>query len=225
MVTERAIRVLVADDHAVVREGTRHILNAEEDLEVVGEAADGEQAVQMAATLKPDVVLLDMTMPKMNGVEATQHIKAVSPATAVLILTAYDDDQYVFAVLEAGAAGYLLKTTASGPEIVGAIRAARRGESVLHPSVTRKVLQRLTTHQGISPPEKREELLTVREMEVLRAAASGASNKAIALDLGLSDRTIQAHLASVFAKLNVGSRIEAVTKALKEGLISIEDLE
>lgn len=216
------IRILLADDHALVREGTRELLEQEEDLEVVAEAEDGQEAVRLANRLHPEVVLMDIAMPKLNGIEATKQIKATHPDTAVLMLTAYDDDQYVFALLEAGAAGYLLKTVRSG-ELVKAVRAVHAGESVLSPSIARKVVD----HFARPTSERREGptdgALTEREMEVLELAAKGMTNREIAQALSLSIRTVQAHLTNVFGKLGVGSRTEAVLYALREGWLTLED--
>ncbi len=217
------IRVLLADDHAVVREGTRQLLEREPDLEVVGEAADGVEAVDLAKRAHPDVAIIDIAMPNMNGIEATRHIKTDRPATAVLILTAYDDDQYIFALLEAGAAGYLLKNV-HGRELVDAVRAVHGGESVLHPRVARKVLDRFASAKSKPKPANLPEQLSEREMEVLRLAARGLSNKDIARELVLSVRTVQAHLGNIFNKMGVGSRTEAVIYGLKEGWLTLEDV-
>jgi NarL family two-component system response regulator LiaR len=216
------ISIMIADDHVVVREGTRELLERENDLDVVGEAGDGEEAVRKATELKPDVAIIDIAMPKLNGIEATKQIKALSPATAVLILTAYDNDQYIFALLEAGAAGYLLKNV-RGQEVIEAVRAVHAGESVLHPVVARKVLNRFVPSSREARDLEVEEL-TDRELEVLKRAAKGLSNKDIAQELCLSVRTVQAHLGNIFGKLMVGSRTEAVVYGLRKGLLSIEDL-
>jgi len=217
------IRIVLAEDHIVVREGIRKFLEHEEDLIVVGEAADGEEAVQMASQLACDVVVMDIAMPKLNGIEATKRIKALHPSMAVLILTAYDYDQYIFALLEAGAAGYLLKDV-SGQELIGAIRAVYKGESVLHPAITRKVLDRLRQREDRPGEEWVAGLLSERESEVLKKAAQGMSNKEIADELFLSVRTVEHHLKSVFDKLGVGSRTEAVIYALKKGWFTLEDI-
>lgn len=216
------IKILIADDHAVVREGTRQILEQEPDLEVVAEAGDGEEAVRLAGTTKPDVAIIDIAMPKVDGIEATRQIKALYPAIAVLILSAYDDDQFVFSLVEGGAAGYLLKS-ARGREITDAVRAIYAGESVLHPSIARKVLNRFTPSGKIQPP-KPLEVLTEREMEVLKLASRGLSNQDIADELCLSLRTVQAHLGHIFNKIQVSSRTEAVVHALKEGWFTLEDV-
>lgn len=215
------IKILVADDHAVVREGTRRILEQEEDLTVVGEAIDGEEAVRLATQFKPDVVVMDISMPKMDGIEATKRIKELYPQIAVLIFSAYDDEQFVLRLLEAGAAGYLLKTIRSR-ELIDAIRAVHAGEAVLHPSVARKVLNRFVPPPG-KPKENPTESLTEREMEIIKLASRGLSNQDIATELFLSVRTVQGHLGHIFNKLQVSSRTEAVVRALKEGWVTLQD--
>ena len=219
------IRVIIAEDHAVVREGTRQILERQEDIEVVGEAANGAEAVALVDRLNPDVALVDISMPVMTGIEATEKIKATHPGTAVLILTAYDDDQYIFALLGAGAAGYLLKDVPAA-EVVRAIRSVHAGEPVLHPAIARKVLARFATErQGERPVSSDDGLLTKRERDVLRLAACGMSNARIADRLSVSIRTVQAHLTHIFDKLGVGSRTQAVIAGLRRGLIDLEDLD
>lgn len=217
------IRVLLAEDHVVVRESIRQFLDRESDLEVVGEAGDGEEAVRLATQLHPDVIVMDVAMPKVNGIEATRKIKALWPATAVLALTAYDYDQYIFALLEAGAAGYLLKDV-SGQELVDAIRAVRRGDSVLHPTVARKVVARFREPSAKAGDSRTTEVLTEREIEVLKRAAKGMSNKDIARELSISVRSVEAHMGSILNKLGVGSRTEAVVHGLKKGWFVLEDL-
>jgi len=215
------IKVLLAEDHVIVREGTSEFVQREPDMKVVGEAGDGEEAVKLATELQPDVVVMDIRMPKLNGIEATKRIKALCPSVAVLILTAYDYDQYIFALLEAGAAGYLLKGVRAH-ELIDAIRAVYAGESVLHPVIARRVIDRL-----ISPSPTETKVigpLSEREMEVLKLAAKGISNKDIAEQLFLSPRTVQVHLGSIFNKLGVASRTEAVLYGLRRGWLSLEDL-
>ncbi len=216
------ITILLADDHVLVREGTCRLLERERDLHVVGEAGDGEEAVRLATELRPDVAIVAIAMPKLNGIEATKQIKALCPATAVLILTAYDDDPYVFALLEAGAAGYLLKNV-RGRDLIEAIRAVHAGESVLHPAIARKVIDRFARPPSKPPEERVLNQLTERELEVLRLAAEGMNNNDIAQHLNLSIRTVQANLSNVFSKMQVGSRTEAVVQALRKGWITLED--
>ena len=217
-----AITVLLADDHVLVREGTRQLLEREDDLQIIGEAGDGEEAVRLAAAHQPNVALVDIAMPKLNGIEATKQIKEISPATAVLILSAYDDDPYVFALLEAGAAGYLLKNV-RGRDLVEAIRSVHAGESVLHPIIARKVVARFASSGTQPAPKPEAPPLSKRELDVLRLAARGLGNKAIADQLYLSTRTVQAHLSTIFAKMQVGSRTEAVVQALQKGWLTFED--
>jgi DNA-binding NarL/FixJ family response regulator len=215
------IRVLLAEDHAIMREGTREFIQRETDMEVVGEAGDGEEAVKKTAQLKPDVVVMDIRMPRLNGIEATKQIKTMFPNIAVLVLTAYDSDQYIFALLEAGAAGYLLKGIRT-QELIDAIRAVYAGESVLHPVIASRVIRRAVTPAGTDA--RAVEPLSDREMEILKLAARGISNKDIAEQLFLSPRTVQVHLGNIFNKLGVASRTEAVLYGLKRGWLTLEDL-
>lgn len=216
------INILIADDHPMVRAGTHSLLEIEKDFEVVGEASDGEEAVQLAGKLKPDVVVMDIVMPKLNGVEATKLIRQASPATAVLILTAYSDIFYILGLLEAGACGYLLKD-ASGDELIGAIRAVRSGESVLDPVVTRKLLERVNEQPHSTGNAQSTVQLTQREIEILRLASQGLSNKDIANQLFLSLRTVKAHLTNIFSKMGCGSRTDAIIKGLKAGYITLDE--
>jgi len=218
----KKIRILVADDHAIVREGTCRVLQQEPDFEVVAEAGDGEETVRLTAELKPDVVLIDIVMPKLNGIEATKQIKKLCPTTAVLVLSAYDDDQFVFGLLQAGAAGYLLKSV-HGRELVAAVRAVRQGEPVLHPTVMRKVMDQYNPDAAKSVAMDVVKSLSELEMEVLKLATRGLSNKDIAEELGLSLRTVQARFTRVFKKLQVSSRTEAVLRGLREGWLSLGD--
>lgn len=213
------IKIIIADDHAVVREGTREMLECEPDLKVVGEASNGAEAVELVSKYKPDVAIIDMSMPVLDGIGATRQIKKNNPATAILILSAYDNDEFVFALLEAGAAGYLLKDVI-GQEIVNAVRAIRRGESVLHPVIARKVMNRFFPGNPIKKATGK--VLGEREMEVLRLASNALSNAEIAGKLGLSLHTVEAHMRHIFTKLQVGSRTEAVLYALKQGWIEIK---
>lgn len=217
------IRILLADDHAVVREGTKVLLEQEGDLEVMAEAGDGKKAVQMAIRQRPDVVVMDFAMPKLNGIEATRQIKAIDPTIAILVLTAYDSEQYIFAFLEAGAAGYLLKDVRID-ELANAIRAVHAGESILHPAIARKVIDRFAQPTGKrNGSQTAMAPLTERELEVLKLAARGMSNQEIACELSISVRTVQTHLANIFNKMSVGSRTEAVVSGLKRGWLTFED--
>ncbi len=268
------ITILLCDDHAMVREGTRRLLEAEPDMEVVGEASDGLEAIEMAAKLSPQVVAMDVSMPRMNGVEATKRVKEANPSTYVLALTAYDDFQYVTRLLENGASGYILKSARSD-ELIAAIRATALGESILDQKIAKEVFSRIArrspqerpqeeTHEGrqgspteeLAPPQSVEThaetsttpsqsakltaetsgrsastrdddpwALTAKEKSVLVLAARGLSNKEIASVQQVSPRTIQSHLASVFLKLGVASRTEAVITALKRGIIREKDIE
>jgi NarL family two-component system response regulator LiaR len=218
-----ALKVLLAEDHPVTRQGIRKLLDDEGNFIVIGEAGDGEEAVQMVEELKPDVVIMDVAMPKLNGIEATRQIKLIRPATAVLILSAYDDDEYVFGLLEAGAAGYLLKT-ASGDELTQAIRAVYKGEPVLDPLITRKVINRFRFPDKMPRAAKPTERLSDREIGIIKLAANGMTNKEIADELRLSRRTVESNLRSIFNKLGVGSRTEAVLYGLRKGWIALEEL-
>lgn len=217
------IKVLIADDHALFREGTHSLIDQEKDMEVIGEASDGEEAIKLVNELHPHIVLMDIAMPRVNGIEATRRIKIDYPATAVLILTAYDNDQYIVALLEAGAAGYLLKNV-SGSDLVNAIRSVHAGEAVLHPAIAQKVFSRFGATGRQSEEQTQLAEISEREMEILRLAAKGMSNQDIATQLYLSRRTIQAHLANIFRKMDVGSRTEAVLQALRKGWLGLDDL-
>ena len=216
-------RILLADDHPMLRQGIRQLLEREQDFEVVAEAGDGEEAVKLASELKPHVVVMDISMPKLSGLEATKQIKAKHPATAVLVLTIHDEDEYITGLLDAGVAGYLLKS-AYGPELVNAIRSIRTGELVLHPVIGQKLLKRMAALQPKPIKLDSVEQLTNREIDVLKLAAKGMSNRDIAVKLGIGLRTVKGHLVSIFSKMRVGSRTEAVLQALKRGWIILEDV-
>jgi len=210
----RPIRVILADDHAVVRAGIRQFLEEDGDIQVVAEADDGEEAQQVIFDEQPDVAVLDIQMPKATGIEVTRQVRASRLPVGVLILTAYEEDPYVAAVLKAGANGYVLKT-APPEELVAAVRDVYHGKSVLDPVILRKVMAHLAEPSSPSLVTP----LTDREMEVLTLAAKGQTNKAIATQLSISDRTVQGHFARIFEKLQAASRTEAVMRAVSMGLI------
>jgi len=209
------IRIVLADDHHIVRAGIRQLLESEKDIQVLAEAGDGEEAKSLIQQHRPDVAVLDIQMPKASGIEVTRWLRSTMPEVGVLILTAYDDDPYVMAVLQAGANGYVLKT-AKTIDLIQAVRDVYEGKSALDASITRKLMSTL-----FKRPEKNVvEPLTDRELDVLRLAAKGFTNKAIGLQLNISDRTVQGHLAHIFAKLQATSRTEAVMRAVSLGWIS-----
>lgn len=210
--TAEPIRVLLADDHAVVRTGIRQILEHADDIHVVAEAENGEEAQNLITEHLPDVAVLDIQMPKVSGIEVTRWVRARHREIGVLILTAYDDDPYVFAVLQAGANGYVLKT-ASPTELIQAVRDVHAGKSALDPAITQKVLAQITSRTQTPQIES----LTERELEVLTLVGRGHTNKAIGVQLGISDRTVQGHLAKIFTKLQASSRTEAVMRAVSMG--------
>lgn len=211
----QSIRVLLADDHAMVRAGIRQFLERAGDIRVIAEADDGEMAQQQVTHEAPDVAVLDIQMPKGSGIDVTRWLRANYPQVGVLVLTAFDDDPYVLAVLQAGANGYVLKT-ASPADLIQAVRDVNDGKSVLDPAVTQKLLAQLTRPKA----EPEVEQLTERELEVLSLAARGYTNKAIGVQLSISDRTVQGHLAHIFDKLQAASRTEAVMRAVSLGWIS-----
>ncbi|MDX1520043.1 MAG: response regulator transcription factor [Anaerolineae bacterium] len=217
------IRLILADDHAVVRAGTKQLLERQPDFNIVGEASDGEEAVRLAHELQPDVVVMDVRMPRMSGVEATRRIKEECPNVNVLVLTAHDDDEYVFALLQAGANGYLLKT-AEFDELVKAIHTVVSGQSALAPEVTGKVVAQFTSGKSLpevlSNTDDQYDGLTDRELGILRLVGQGLSNKQIGTELFISDRTVQAHLSNIFSKLGVSSRTEAVMYAVRKNWIT-----
>ena len=205
------IRIVLADGHSILREGTRHALESFPDLSIVGEAADGQQTLEVSRELRPDIAVLDIRMPGLSGVEAVRRMRDYSPSTRCLVLTAYDDDEYVLAAMQAGASGYLLKT-AKAKELADAIRKVHAGESVLDPAIAAKVA-RLWGRQRRMTDTDRYGDLSLREREVLELSAKGLRNRAIAERLGISVRTVEAHFNSIFAKLNVTSRLEAALYA------------
>ncbi len=218
----KKITILLADDHRLVRQGIRQFLEREADFDVCGEASDGEEAVKLAKELKPDVIVMDIAMPRINGIEATRQIKQLQPRTIILILTAYDYEEYIFPILEAGAAGYLLKDM-SGSELVEAVRTVYKGESVLHPTVARKLLEHFRSAQIRDGQQRKSDLLTERELEVLKLAAQGMSNKEISAALFVSVHTTESHFGNIFSKLGVYSRVEAILEALRRGWLTLAD--
>jgi DNA-binding NarL/FixJ family response regulator len=215
------ITVLLADDHTVVRRGLRSLLQTESDIEVVGEAETGRQAVQLAVTLKPDVVLMDIAMPMLNGLEATRQITKLVPATRVLILSSYNDDEYVHELTEAGGAGYLLKQ-ADFTDIVRAIREAKKGNAFYSPAISRRLTDRYReTIVGGVLVRKRTDLLTSRELEVLQLIAEGESNKQIAAELGISVKTVERHRQRLMDKLAIHDIAGLTRYAISRGLVEI----
>ncbi len=217
------IRVVLADDHRLFREGTRELLERDGAIVVVGEAADGNEVVDLVDRLSPDVAIIDIEMPGSDGVEATRRIKRNHPGVGVLVLTVHDEDPLVFAILDAGAAGYLLKDVGSA-DLVRTVRALHAGESVLHPVIVEKVLRRVRSGESGTTREVIEEL-PARDLEVLRLAARGSTNQEIASALDVSVRTVQLRLSDAFKRLHAGSRTEAVIAALRAGHLELEELE
>lgn len=216
-------RIILVDDHPLVRRALRDILEKEPDLRVVAEAGDGREAVEMTAEHQPDIVIMDISMPVLNGVEATKRIKAAHPLTSVLILTVHTDVETIFSILQAGASGYLVKSI-FGPEVIHTIRAVRDGDMVLSREVSQEVLKYTLHHIPKPAKEVPQEGISAKGMEVLTLAAKGMSNKEIGAALGISEATVKSYFVDVFQKLNVRSRTEAVFVSLKSGLLSLDDL-
>jgi NarL family two-component system response regulator LiaR len=214
------IRVLIADDHAILRKGIRALLSTEPDIEVVGETADGLETVAQAQALRPEVILMDLVMPEMDGIEATRRITAEQPGARILVLTSFAADDKVFPAIKAGALGYILKD--SGPaELVQAIHQVHQGQPSLEPSIALKVLQELS-HPAQWPPTP--DPLSERELEVLRLLAQGKSNREIAEQLVIAELTVRTHVSNILGKLHLASRTQAALYALKEGLASLDDV-
>ena len=213
------IRILIVEDHAIVRKGVRNLLSLEPDMLVVGEAATGRQAVELAGTLKPDVILMDLVMPELDGIQAIRQIKEKNPDARVLVLTSFATDEKIFPAIKAGALGYLLKDS-DPAELVAAIRQVNAGECPLSPIIARKVLQEMSLVDKGLPGSQ---VLSEREVEVLRLVAQGKSNKQIADKLVLSLSTVRVHVSNILGKLHLASRTQAILYALREGLANLED--
>ena len=214
------IRILIVDDHEVVRDGLSVMMERQDDFEVVGEATNGQEAVDKALSLRPDVILMDLRMPEMDGVEAMRRIRAEQEDAKFLVLTTYDSDEYIFDAIEAGAKGYLLKD-ASREDLFRAVRTVYQGESMIEPGVVSRVLNRLTelSHRAVHGAE--HPALSEREVEVLQLMAVGSANKQIAAELSITESTVKTHVANIFQKLEVNHRTEAVTKAMSQGIIKL----
>jgi NarL family two-component system response regulator LiaR len=214
-----SIRILIVDDHAVVREGLRALIDVDPGIELAGEAADGVEAVQKARSLKPDVILLDLVMPRQGGVEAIGEIKEENPDARILVLTSFDEDDKVFPAIKAGALGYLLKDS-SAQELLQAIRDVYRGEPTMHPTIARKLIRELQRPPDLPPTEAP---LTEREVGVLKFVAQGLSNQEIANILVISERTVRTHVTNILTKLHLANRTQAALYALREGLARLDD--
>jgi len=217
--TEKAIRVLIVDDHAIVRKGIRALLATERDIQVIGEASDGTEAIAQAHALHPDVILMDLVMPKIDGIEATRQITAKQSGVRILVLTSFAADDKVFPAIKAGALGYLLKDTRPN-DLVQAIHQVYQGQPSLEPSIARKVLSELA-----HPPQEplTPDPLTERELDVLRLVAQGKSNKEIAEELVIAEMTVRAHVSNILGKLHLASRTQAALYALRKGIASLEE--
>jgi NarL family two-component system response regulator LiaR len=217
MPTDEKITVLIVDDHQVVRQGLRTFLELHDDIEVVGEAGDGAAAVAMVRQLRPDVVLMDLVMPHLDGIEATRQVKALACGSQVIALTSFTEDDKVFPAIQAGAASYLLKDV-SPDDLVEAVRAVQRGEARLHPNIARKLMEQVV-HQAAAPADRSVESLSEREREVIRLVARGKGNQAIAAELVISEKTVKTHISNILAKLDLQDRTQLAIFAFKHGLV------
>ncbi len=216
----KKIRVMIADDHRLFSEGMRQLINTELDMECIASAKDGEEAIEMAGNINPDVVLLDIAMPKKNGIEAAKEISKIFPNIAIIVLTAYKNDQYVFSSIDAGVSGYLLKDS-DPTDLLNAIRLVYSGKSVFNLEVTRKCVRRTASNEYSSL--KGNDELHIREIEVLKLVAKGMSNKEISKALYISEHTVSSHLVKIFRKLGVSSRTEAALYAIKKGWVNVNE--
>jgi len=223
-VGKEKITILIADDHPLLRQALRHLLEKYEEFEIVAEANDGEEAVKLTTELMPDIVIMDIVMPKLNGLEATRQIKAKFPVVAVLVLTVHSDIEYILGILEAGAAGYLMKTV-FGEEVVNAIRSVATGETILSAPVLSQLLKYARRYPTKPFHLDTKEKISTRELEILKLLCKGISNKEIARFLNLSERTVKSYLVDIFSKLRVSSRTEAVIIGLRHGFLNVDDLE
>lgn len=214
-----AVKVLIVDDHDIVRQGLRYYLDVHDEIEVVGEAETGVEAVALVRDMKPDVVLMDLVMPEMDGIEATRELLAISPNTKVIVLTTFAEEKQVYPAIQAGATSYLLKDV-KPPDIVKAIHAAQRGESQLHPDIAKKLMSRVVQSSQGTTEIAASNNLTKREMEVLRLLAEGLSNRELAEALTISEKTVKKHVSSILGKLNLADRTQAAIYAYKNGLVS-----
>jgi two-component system, NarL family, response regulator LiaR len=218
------IKIIVADDHPLLRQALRNVLEEQPDFEIIAEASDGEDVVKLANELNPDIIIMDISMPNLNGIEATRQIKASHPLIAVLVLTIHSDSEHILSILQAGASGYLTKSV-YGDEVIHAIRALAAGETVLAPAISRQILKYAFQHINKPLSLNTGEKLTSREIEVLKLLAKGISNKDIAFRLNLNMRTVKSYLAELFLKLNAASRTEVVIIGLRKGILTLDDLE
>jgi NarL family two-component system response regulator LiaR len=222
--SSNSITIMLADDHPLLRQALRNVLERQPDFKIIAEASDGEEAVRLALERDPNVVIMDINMPRLNGLEAIRQIRAQKPAITVLVLTVHDDSEHVLGVLEAGAAGYLTKSV-FGTEVVHAIRSVVSGETVLSTEISQQILRHALRYSTKPIPIDVAQKLNVREMEILKRAAKGLSNKNIALELSLSLPTIKTYLSDIFGKLGANSRTEAVIIGLRSGILSMSDIQ
>lgn len=221
---ESKISILLADDHPLIRDALRNVLEEEDDFEIIGEASDGEEAVQLATRFATNVVIMDINMPKLTGLEATRQIKEKCPNTEVIVLTIYDDSEHILAILESGASGYMTKSV-FGKDVIQAVRGVAAGEMVLTPEVLKKILKHALSYSSKTVPIELGGKITVRELNILQLLARGKSNKDIAQMLNIATRTVKGYLEQIFSKLNASNRTEAVIIALRADILNLGDLD